>query len=211
MRKYTAVLIGSLLLQACTQMPVRDWPVLEGRVLDAQTEAPIEDAFVVARWIGFGGYSQSQCFHVEVARTDARGQYRIESWRNDGESATLTDQRRHIDVVHKAGYRLSDRVYKEQPQLRGVWYLEGDHRAVGERLEYLRDVIVGCGTEKTENIKLLLFYTALRDEVRNLPKNAEQKKIAIWLQNHIDVIEIGFEAAEKLYIEKLKSIERSLP
>lgn len=126
-----------VLVQGCSPMPVREWPALEGRVLDAQTEEPIEGAFVVARWIGYGGHTQSQCFHVDVAQTDAQGRYRIEPWRNDQDTVYLVDQRQTVERVHKTGYRESPLTQEQRSYLRGIYYLEKDAREVGERLEHL--------------------------------------------------------------------------
>lgn len=197
-----------LLLHACTATPVRDWPAQEGRVLDAQTEQPIEGAFVVMRWIGYGGYSQSQCFHVDVAETDAQGRFRIPEWHNDQRSATLVDQRRNIDVVHKPGYRFAERTYREQSQKLGIYYLELDERGVADRLGYLKNSVVGCSAKPEEKYNLLGLYKSLHDEVMRLPVSDEQKKVGVWLQSHIDEIELGFDSAQKLYLERLNHLER---
>ncbi|MFZ5619388.1 MAG: carboxypeptidase-like regulatory domain-containing protein [Pseudomonadota bacterium] len=171
------LLAALLLLQACTATPVRDWPAQEGRVLDAQTGQPIEGAFVVMRWIGYGGYSQSQCFHVDVAETDAQGRFHIPEWRNDQRSATLVDQLRNVDVVHKPGYRLAERTYREQSQKQGVWYLHADRRSVEDRLEYLLHVldVTRCGAQDKSDMSLLRLYRSLYEEGGEIAATAQEK------------------------------------
>lgn len=197
-----------LLMQGCSPLPIREWPGLEGRVLDAQTEEPIEGAFVVARWIGYGGYSQSQCFHVEVAETDEQGRYRIAPWRNDQDSAILSNQRQSIERVHAEGYRESQITRERESYRQGVYYLEKDEGDAEDRLKYLRNAVIGCSSRYGNKDALIAFYKALHHEVAFLPESHNRNKTEIWLQNHIDEIEMGFESAEKLYIKRLELLER---
>ncbi|MFZ5619392.1 MAG: hypothetical protein ACOY5W_00030 [Pseudomonadota bacterium] len=196
-----------LLLQACTATPVRDWPAQEGRVLDAQTEQPIEGAFVVMRWIGYGGYSQSQCFHVDVVETDAQGWFHISEWRNEQRSATLVDQRRNIDVVHKSGYRFAERTYREQSQKEGVWYLEADQRAVKERLQYLNSVeqiIRVCRSPESDEKNLLPMYRLLYGEANRIAETAADRKAVDGFLTGIEIIEVGYDKAMKRAVERSK-------
>ncbi|MFZ5619390.1 MAG: carboxypeptidase-like regulatory domain-containing protein [Pseudomonadota bacterium] len=194
-----------LLLHACTATPVRDWPAQEGRVLDAQTGQPIEGAFVVMRWIGYGGYSQSQCFHVDVAETDAQGRFRIPEWHNDQRSATLVDQRRNIDVVHKPGYRFAERTYREQSQKQGVWYLEVDASNTEERLKYLsqNSGLASCAESGRSKKNLLSLYRSLYGEAKTIAGLAtEQKKIVEFLLYDLEIVEFGYEQATDRHLER---------
>ena len=222
-----SVVIGVLLSACAGTLAPREvvyWPAIRGQVLEDGTEQPIPGAMLVARWSGVGAYSHSECFHVEAATSDAQGNYVIPAWTNHDDSNRLTYQSVQLTVyapgyirVRSSGPFTNEETYNTYKNFtdwiegaaRTVKYLRKDTGTVRERLDYLRDEIVGCGDRYVENAKLLAFYTAIRDEVSNIPEAEGQAKIKIWVQNHIDKIEIGFDAAEKLYIERLKSLERT--
>lgn len=192
-----SVLLAAILVlvQGCSPMPVREWPALEGRVLDAQTEEPIEGAFVVARWIGYGGHTQSQCFHVDVAQTDAQGRYRIESWRNDQDTAYLVDQRQTVERVHKPGYRESPLTQEQGSYLRGMYYLEKDGREELERLKYLENMLFptscyGAGSSKRSLYRFYesVYYDAKRlDASDDLLQKIRRTAASAWLAHESPV------------------------
>lgn len=195
-----------LLLQGCSPLPVREWPALEGSVLDARTEAPIKGAFVVARWIGYGGHTQSQCFHVEVAETDAQGRYRIAPWRNARDSAYLVDQRQTIERVHKPGYRESPLTRERESYLRGVYYLAQDTESVQTRLEYLKLLhgATRCGAQNESEKNRLPLLKALHDEARlhggDKKPAANEMSLMESIRYDIEILELGFNEAEKRHL-----------
>ena len=56
---------------------------IDGRVIDVESDLPLADAYVVARWqkSSFGiAHSSSSCIHVETAISDKDGRYFIPRW-----------------------------------------------------------------------------------------------------------------------------------
>lgn len=68
-------------VSACTE--ISDGPV-EGRLTDKASGQPIVDALVLVKWdMAVGGWLAEKryvCYHVETAKTDANGRYRIPKW-----------------------------------------------------------------------------------------------------------------------------------
>ena len=72
---------AAIALSACTE--ISDGPVT-GRLTDKASGQPIADALVVVKWdmaVG-GGLAEKRyvCYHVETAKTDADGRYRVPKW-----------------------------------------------------------------------------------------------------------------------------------
>jgi hypothetical protein len=169
-----------LLMQGCSPMPIREWPALEGRVLDAQTGEPIEGALVVARWIGHDRYSNTQCFHVAVAETDAYGRYHMAPWSNEQGSAYLIDQRQSIGYVYRKDYWESELTQERESYRRGVYFMESNTRDSAERLRYLRKLVnaVACGEhELDERNARYKWLTGIYAEAKNTMKTDSDREV----------------------------------
>jgi hypothetical protein len=73
-----AITVAALLVAACADSqnsPVTPPTELVGFVRDQDTEEPIADAFVVARYLGTNRYGRSVCNRVEAAVSDANGSF----------------------------------------------------------------------------------------------------------------------------------------
>ncbi len=144
------IIVASVSLQgACSIGSVRHWDVQDGLVLDATTQNPIEGAIVVARWQGWISAlvdASSVCYHVETAKSDAEGHFRIPKW------TKLPGKVHHGDVVfstYKAGYR---QVHGENKKLYDVQSLKRDLGSSQDRLCYLfrLPTVLNCGVDGSE-------------------------------------------------------------
>ena len=153
------IVIIVLQLSACSGIPKRNWPAQEGRVLDQETELPIEGALVVALWKGVGGYSHTMCFHVEITETDENGIYLIPSWRNESASVSTNNQRVEF-VVYKEGYQ------EAQKGIDRIMYLEKHKSITGDRLIALKDYVrrAACGAPGENQKRKLIFHERLYEE-----------------------------------------------
>ncbi len=92
---------------------------LDGRVLEAGSNNPLAGVIVIALWEGWqtmgGADSQTQCYHVDTATTDAQGVYRIK----EGPFSLLRDK--HVTLnVYKPGYIRSPEYFKQESYRRGI-------------------------------------------------------------------------------------------
>lgn len=81
---------------------------IEGVVLDKVTGKPVAGAVVLASWHGRTSdlaHGASVCYHVETARTDAAGKYRIAAWSEPfaWRRAIINDRQLWVQAF-KAGY-----------------------------------------------------------------------------------------------------------
>ncbi len=77
------IVVSAWVLSACSIGGARHWEAREGVVLDATTHNPIEGAIIVARWEGWISAlveTSSVCYHVETAKSDTEGRFRISKW-----------------------------------------------------------------------------------------------------------------------------------
>lgn len=127
-----SLLIFSVIALAACASAGKTWSEQTGVVLDEETKEPIEAAIVVARWIGSISQlvdSQTTCYHVETATTDAKGRYRMPAW------TKIPGKVGHNEVqftAYKAGY-----LHTRTDRATGDQYLRRDTRGVKERLEHL--------------------------------------------------------------------------
>lgn len=168
---YRGALILSLItLTACVSAG-KVWPEQTGFVLDEDTREPIEGAIVVARWIGTLSLlvdSQTTCYHVETATTDAQGRYRMPAW------TKMPGKVGHNEVqftAYKAGY-----VHTRTDRATGDQYLRRDKQGAKERLEYLDHLMtsVGCRDAGESEKYLYALREAIYFEAKVLGAASEQ-------------------------------------
>ncbi len=87
MSKFLFVVLASSLWCVAPSSSALSGKPVNGVVLDETSGKPISDAIVYASWRGHGSAGLadggSVCFHVETARTDAEGKFRLAGW-SDG-------------------------------------------------------------------------------------------------------------------------------
>lgn len=162
--------IAPLLLHGCYSIPVRDWEAMEGVVLDAQTNEPIEGAIVIAHWEGTDRYSTTQCFHSEIAITDENGRYLIPAWRNTGRSASaFIEQIRFIKRAYKYGYDQSPHGETEAANRR-ITRLEPSKVNGKARISYLSHLApkISCGNDRDSRENVIPVFKLLHREASAL-------------------------------------------
>lgn len=183
-------------LPACARDFVLSSPLIEGQVIEQEIRTPIPGALVVVLWKGHLGWTGTVCFHVETATTDEHGIYRVPAWEKPSPYGDIKS-RYHQAFAYKPGYE-----YVETKD--GTSYLKPFAGSRGERLEYLRRVnsATTCGSAGESKKNLLSFAKAIYEEARGLAISAEEKKITDNLLFSVEIIELGYEAAERRDIER---------
>lgn len=169
---------------------------IEGHVLEAGTKKPLPGAIVIARWektyVSIG-HSSSACVHVESAVTDEQGRFRLPTWRG---------KTPHDLDTHKPGYERSP----ERDGTAGEYdvVLQPFTGTKEERLKYLQRVnsATGCGSAGESKKNLLPLAKALYEEALGLAKTEDEKKIVNNLLFSLEIIELGYEVAERRDIER---------
>ncbi|MES2999883.1 MAG: hypothetical protein V4787_04270 [Pseudomonadota bacterium] len=173
-------------LQACSAYR---GPVI-GVVVDQATGKPVADAIVVMRWHGnwtkIFGESSSACYHVETARTDAEGRYRIAAWTRAWSFSDLRFTSAGVDYhAYKPGYIT---IFKE-----GTIALPS--RIVvapftGTKDEYFAQVLTspawGCAQAGPSRRSMRQFYVAAAREAAELAETRNQQRLASFLASEID-------------------------
>jgi hypothetical protein len=153
-----------------------------GMVLDQATRQPVADAIVVMRWHGnwtkIGGESTSACYHVETARTDARGRYRIAAWSTPWSFSDLRFTRSGVSFdAYKPGQVA---IFKEDAPVSPEQILMGPFK--GTKDEYFERVLSGgtwgCPAAGESRKNLQQLYAAAADEAAALAETQNQKGLA---------------------------------
>lgn len=202
-----------LFLNACLLLgAAKRFPEQSGVVLDKNTHAPIEGAIVVARWLGYISQlvdTQSTCYHVESAVTDAEGRYVLSAW------TKLPSKVHHEEIaltIYKAGYiediagvevmagKFHERAAPE------VIFLIKDPSSDEKRLENIIRHSVSCyGAGKKGKNELLVLYKSLYEEAisLNLSKDKDLKLVTSLLRQ-VEEVTLGYKEAQKRYYERIK-------
>jgi len=181
------------LLSACATP--RIWLAQKGRVVDWQTQKPIEGAVIVALWLGsvpiIPAESLDVCYHVESATSDGNGYFRLPTYA-DGHVRIVG---RYISVLpYKAGYKESLDERNRYRVKDGVYYMEKDLRNREERLRYLENKSIGqCFTEKEK--AFLLLNRALYAEAKSIAKTKSDQEIVQTIKFYLDILEVGRDKA----------------
>ncbi len=181
---------------------------LEGRVLEAGTNKPIPGAIVVARWQGTYSQivdSQDVCYHVESTTTDAQGRYQIPAWKEKSKGLMFSAGPWLIDA-YKTGYETYwPKGYSATEEYKkNIRYLALFKGTREERLKYLQQMnsATGCGAAGESKKNQKLFAKALYEEALTIANTAEEKKIVDNLLFSLEIIELGYEAAERRDIDR---------
>lgn len=201
---FIAVLVASVLV-GCALAPAHEIPAQTGRVLDEETQQPIEGAIVVLRWQGVGTKAfvdaQTVCYHVESAESDANGRYTTMPWKEESRYRDLS-MKQVLPTVYKAGYR-----YMRVDRATGNQYLRRDTANVKVRLEYLDHAAVFCPDAGEDMRKFLPLYKALHAEASKLATTKEEKIEVLHHLKRIEVIEMGSDGAWRRFHERQRGLK----
>ena len=155
-------------------------------VLDADTDKPIADAIVMTYWNGNFALLQSysKCYHVETARTDANGVYKMPSWsvKQESDLPPITNKHSYTQAF-KAGYISLPAGRKANGQ-NAEWggdgniYLMKFTGTKDEYFEYFRIISRqgnNCGKDDAKNMYKLNF--AVLTEMQKIAETPQQKSI----------------------------------
>ncbi|TCK18953.1 hypothetical protein DFR30_2241 [Thiogranum longum] len=191
-------------LSACSVFAKRHWSAIEGQVLDQDTGRPIEDALVIALWRGYGGYGREMCFHVETAKTDEQGTYRIPEWFNKGYRLSLQEPR--VDLIaYKDGYS-----YWGEPD-QPTQYLKKFEGNSSERIADLRNYsrLVSCIIDDDESEKALnVIDRALYEEADEVAVTMEDKMEVLYFLMMVEMYELGPEESYKRESQRVRELKR---
>jgi hypothetical protein len=199
-----------LLLAACASGGfLKAAQPVEGMITNYETGEPVPDAFVVARWTGTsGGLGHSGgaiCFHVEVTRTDAEGQYFIPPPKIRPEYADYRKPRILI-TAYKPGYR---RPYWVNDVPSPTDQLIETQETSEARMDYLHDVDKNTNCDLAgEGIKNLLplYEEIYADAVMSTETN-EDKKYSLYFLSNIEALTLEGNAALDRYNERIRSLK----
>lgn len=191
-----ALTILGLSLSTCGL--AKSWPEQKGKVLEAGSRAPITGAIIVARWKGTRSIlvdSQTDCYHVETATTNERGEYVIPAW-NEGVKASMIYGDKYVSVTsYKAGYVRSQEYYKTQSQKQNIDLLERFKGTAGERLEYLMHLSGLASCYGTDEKPLFPMQKALYQEARGLAVAPQGQDSVQWIRHRAALVWKKSEAA----------------
>jgi hypothetical protein len=154
---------------------------VSGQVIDETTGKPLADAIVVVHWRGswtkIVGESNSGCYHVETARTDAQGKYQIPAWTR---AWTPSDLRFSSDEqtydVYKAGYTRAVSHHGLAPQ---AFSMEPYKGSVAYYFEHVLSApywnCIGAGASGKNEYRL---FRAMAIEAAALAESSAQKSLA---------------------------------
>jgi hypothetical protein len=201
--KMVAFLVILLPLAACAL----SGKAVEGRVLEAGTNKPIPDAIVEARWIGYvSGFADSQttCYHVMVATTDANGHYSMPAWRKEITEEwqkNLIPQEVKIDA-YKKGYEWAGIISQDN----SVEYLKVFSGTQERLFRVTAGAVEACGSGGDSEKNLLPFYQKAYADALPLAVTKNDKYILSDLLLSIEMLQMPYLEAEKRRVERDKAI-----
>jgi hypothetical protein len=201
--KMIALLVILLPLAACAL----SGKAVEGRILEAGSNKPIPDAIVEARWIGYvSGIADSQtaCYHVMVATTDANGHYSMPAWRKDITEEwqkNLTPQEVKIDA-YKKGYEWAGIISQDN----SVEYLKLFSGTQKGMFRVTASAAKACESGGDSEKNLLPFYQKVYADALPLAVTKEDKYILSNLLYDIEILQMPFEEADKRHMERHNAI-----
>ena len=208
---WACLLFASVIqLAACSTGPYSTaaQPV-EGVITNYETDEPIPDAFVVARWTGTsGGLGHSGgaiCFHVEVTKTDGAGRYFIPVPEIRPEYANYRKPRILI-AAYKPGYREPYWV-NDVPAPSGK--LSETDEISEARMSYLHDVIknTSCSQAGKSRKNLIPVYEVLYGDAEQSAKAREDQKYSIYFLRELEFLTLGAHESFVRYDERMRNVE----
>lgn len=175
---------------------------ISGKVVDQQTEKPIPDAVVVARWIGdLPGWvdSKTVCYHTLSTMSDPEGNFHFPKWKKGGTEWQRKIKRGHGYVIaYKVGY-----VFVETKS-NNIVYLTAFAGTREERLRYLVSLFgaTGCGAQDESEKNRIPLLKGLYEEAQSLARTKEDERLVESIRYDLEILEFGFEEAEKRHLQR---------
>ena len=203
-RRLSLSLLLTLLVLAngCT---AQEWPERRGQVLEAGTNKPIPGAIVIVRWKGTASIwpadAQTQCYHVESATSNERGEYVIPAWRETADQRLLGDKQVFTDAF-KPGYARSPEYFKQESYRKNIELLESFKGTRGERLAELRrfNEATSCPDAGESKKNRLVLQKAVYEEARSLAITPADREI-------VNKLLFGLESEQFGSMEALKRMD----
>lgn len=178
---------------------------LDGRVLDVATNKPLAGVIVIASWDGFQSMGiadgQTQCYHVDTTTTNEQGAYHFK------EAPLSLLQDKHVTLqVYKPGYIRSPEYFKRESYRQGIELMEVFKGGAGDRLKYLSSLSEStrCAAAGDSIKNLRAFKKALYAEANGIASSHAEKEIVEGLHFQADIVEFGYEVAERQQIERYR-------
>jgi hypothetical protein len=178
-----------------------------GRVIDESTGKPVADAIVVIHWIGswtkIFGESSSACYHVETARTDPNGNFRMAAWKTPWSPKDLffSPEDRGLNV-YKPGYAVSTK----GSGLPGVFLIAPFQ---GGKQAYFDTVLrpAGCERAGASSKNEYRLYSAMAQEASALAETPAQLSAARMLRILAEESLVNFERPTQLIGDRVSNVD----
>jgi hypothetical protein len=129
-------------ITACVSGP-RDWPSVQGVVLDKDTIEPIEGACIVANWGGSVSrlvQREGVCYRIDIVKSDKQGNFTVPFW-VEGFN-TIAEEERYIRI-YKPG--MTPEIWPVYPRGIHTYYMIKDNRTQLDRLSFILNMYVSYG------------------------------------------------------------------
>ncbi|MCW8899740.1 MAG: hypothetical protein OQK75_02085 [Gammaproteobacteria bacterium] len=178
----------SLGLSACAGGLPKYWPEKTSRVYDVSTNQPIQDVLVVATWHGTGGLegARNDCYHLESARTNEKGEFTISEYSEGFSDALKTQKYIHLSF-YKLNYKLNENLISNSYIQNDNYYLEKFTGSPKERFAYItgRGRGPSCSSGGDSKRKSFDFHKAVYEEAKSLAKTIKEKEDVQWLKERM--------------------------
>lgn len=197
---------------ACVSGP-RDWPSVQGVVLEKDTNEPIGGAFIIANWGGSVPrlvQRESVCYHMDIVTSDEQGEFTVPFWLEG--INTVAEEERHIRI-YKAG--MTPETWPNYPRGLRSYYMQKDSRSRLDRLNFILAMYVnhrGCNTDDDlETMQIQMYREVYSESVRLAGTDAEKevlKRIRYWIASDWNETTntLTYKEADKLFEEKIKGL-----
>jgi len=183
---YSILLFMLISLLSCASTLNQTWNPLDGKVTYADNDTPIDNAVIVAIWKGQmkdKGEPVRVCYHVETTTSNNKGQFSINSWREQNNYKHIYDKSTAI-IVYKPGYWRKDitetiptkspiKLYLEKNSSRNQQTLSK------HRMRYLQKTVASttCHLDDSDRKKLLSLYQSVLTEAKTVAESEQDKNI----------------------------------
>jgi hypothetical protein len=183
------VLILILPMAACQADQSGYNKAIDGVLIEQDTNKPIKDAFIVARWTHYGTDglgSRTMCVHMEIVKTDAQGKYQVPSVFI---GALIGRVVRRV-FAYMPGYeelRKPILTAEEYAVFERQKFMRKLDVSVTERLQQLQDFSgLGCEGEERHGQALVRLYRAMQMEASEISLKGDRDPAADSLRYQAD-------------------------
>ena len=185
--KYLRALLLMVVWLPLVAVAVSSGPI-EGRILQAGTNAPVAGAIVVVRWKGYFAVpfgTSLQCYHVENAVTDGAGRFRTSAWSGPIKGAFFVEDYYEIDPYKAGSESYEPQGFISMPEYnQNVRYLTLFKGAKDERMEALAKQVrmVWCAEAGASGRNLYEVMKAIYYEAKPLAISKQDEGTLRWIR-----------------------------